>query len=56
MKHRSSPYLKMRVLGAIDVAEGNSRQQRIRRVRLVGVHVEEIETGERTGIHPLPVD
>jgi putative transposase len=28
----SSPYLKMRVLGAIDMAEGRSRQQRIRRV------------------------
>jgi putative transposase len=27
-----SPYLKMRVLGAIEVAEGGSRQQRIRRV------------------------
>src|SRR5208283_3008318 len=32
MKHRSSPYLKMRVLGAIDVAEGKSRVERIRRV------------------------
>lgn len=31
MRH-SSPYLKMRVLGAIDMAEGPSRQQRIRRV------------------------
>lgn len=28
----SSPYLKMRVLGAIDMAEGQSRQQRIRRI------------------------
>ena len=31
MKHLS-PYLKMRVLGAIDVAEGKSRQQRFRHV------------------------
>jgi transposase InsO family protein len=29
---QSSPYLKMRVLGAIDVAEGKTRQQRIHQV------------------------